>query len=389
MTHKLESIIDSIELSIEELNRNPMCIYIGIGTYAGLIKTDETGQKMLDDENYHQFPPALQKLYVSNPDLHFACIYIDPALEKPVFITQDLNLRQKLFNDHEWNNDDNEFCYNNSRIKVYPFRYSIKIKNTKYNPVNDYIDITTQIERIHKLCIDNDLLYIFHDFSGNNYFKYIEQYFISIQNHLDHIIYGFGNGYISGCYYDLRKPEAQLAFIRNKTNKRYIITTFNISNIINIYNSLDNSEQNRISFSNFLNDTIQQYPIEHIDIIISQIKIYLDEFISDFRNNIFSILRYFYDLSINFHNNITVDFDINSYYFNIFDYETKMKINEIVMDKDVNIFKKIKDIIANKYKIQLEIITSKRNISSIEVLDIITSEPNKYEWSNKFNKMIV
>ena len=163
LIHKLESIIDSIELKIlHELENTPICIYIGIGTLAGLTRMDD-GIKILDDKNYHQFPPALQQLYIKNPDTNFFCIYIDPVLENPVFITQDICLKQKLFEDNNWIETDNEFCYQNNRITIYPFRYSIKVKNTNYENIdNHYLDITECLERLHKLCIEQNILYIYH-----------------------------------------------------------------------------------------------------------------------------------------------------------------------------------------------------------------------------------
>ena len=280
MADNLTSIIDSIELKVQhELSQNvPICIYVGIGTYAGLTK-EVDGVRILEDENYHQFPPVLQKMYSDNKHMHFFCIYIDPALENPVFITQDMILKQKLFDNNQWKKDQDEFSYQNNRINIYPYRKSIKIKNTKYNIDidNDFIDITNHMERLHKICIENNLLFVYHDFSGNENTKYIEEYFMdTISNHLDHIIYGFGNGYISGCYYDFRKPESFFAYLCEKHREREIIKIFSIQHIINMYNMLDNQSKHDMSFMQYMNNIISAFPEDMIEIILSQIKSYTD-----------------------------------------------------------------------------------------------------------------
>jgi hypothetical protein len=271
-------------------------VYVGIGPCAGLTK-EVDGVRIVEDENYHQFPPVLQKLYMDNKNMHFLCIYIDPALENPVYITRDQIIRQKLFDNNQWIRDENEFCYENKRISVYPFRKSIKIKNTKYNIEYDYLDITEHIERLNNLAIAHNLLFVYHDFTGNENIKYIEEYFMdNISSHLDHIIYGFGNGIITGCYYDFRKVESFFAYLYENQNGRDIVKVFSIQQIINKYNSMNNDMQLAIPFIHYMNNIIALFPEEMLDIIMSQIKIYIDKFTEEFKNYIFNLLRFVYDI---------------------------------------------------------------------------------------------
>ena len=391
MTDKLNSIIDSIELKIHNIYAtNPVCIFVGIGTFAGMTKIDRNGIPFLDDENYHQFPPVLQQLYNDNKDMQFCCIYIDPALENPVFITQDFYLRQKLFENKMWKHDDDEFCYDNTRITVYPFRHNIKIKNTLREISYDFIDITNCIDRLHKICIENNLLYIYHDFSGNDYCKHIEKYFMeTIKDHLDHIIYGFGNGYISGCYYDMRKIDAHFAYIREKNPIRDIIRIFNIINIITKYDRLSNKEKNDIPFINFLNNIIDIFPLANIDIITSQIKLYIDNFISEFKNYILSNLRYFYNIQNDIIAGKDIDFNINFYGLNILGIDITTKICDMIEYRDINMFEKIKKIIGYKYKIELELIMHEKNrMNYIDIMNFITQSTDVYQWNNVFNRML-
>ena len=391
MAYNLTTIIDSIELKVQhELPQNiPICIYVGTGTYAGLTK-EVDGVRILEDENYHQFPPVLQKLYSDNKHMHFFCIYIDPALENPVFITQDMILRQKLFDNNQWKKDPDEFSYQNNRINIYPFRHSIKIKNTKYNIDNDYFDITNHMERLHKISIENNMLFVYHDFSGNDNIKYIEEYFMdTISNHLDHIIYGFGNGYISGCYYDFRKPETFFAYLCDKHNMREIIKIFSIQQIINMYNMLDNKTKYEISFMQYMNNIISVFPEDMIDIILSQIKSYTDNFVYTFKNYIFTLLREIYDIQLKINKSIEIDLDENFYVFNVIGIEYKTKMIDMCKLRDNRIFEKTKEIISTKYKIELELICSQKNhLKSNEIINIITNNNNKYTWCDTFNMII-
>ena len=393
MADNLTSIIDSIELKVQhELPENiPICIYVGIGTYAGLTK-EVDGVRILEDENYHQFPPVLQKMYLDNKNMHFFCIYIDPALENPVFITQDMILRQKLFDNNQWKKDPDEFSYQNNRINIYPFRKSIKIKNTKYNfnNDNDYFDITNHMDRLHKICIENNLLYVYHDFSGVENTKYIEEYFMdTISEHLDHIIYGFGNGYISGCYYDLRKSESFFAYIRENHKGREIIKIFNIQQIINMYNILDNRTKDEISFMQYMNNIISIFPEDMFDVILSQIKSYTDNFVYTFKNYIFTLLREIYDIDLKISNSIEIEFDENSHIFNVLGDKYKTKIIDMCKIRDNRIFEKTKEFISTKYKIEFELICSQKNhLKSNEIVDIITDNIDKYKWCDTFNMII-
>jgi hypothetical protein len=299
-------------------------------------------------------------------------------------------MRQKLFDNNPWKKDQDDFCYHNNRIDIYPFRQSIKIKNTKYNSENNYIDITTHIERLNNLAIAQNLLFVYHDFTGNDNIKYIEEYFMdNISMHLDHIIYGFGNGNITGCYYDFRKPESFFAYLCEENNGRNIIKVFSIQQIINIYKSLDNQTKEDISFLQFMNNIISIFPPDMLDIIMSQIKTFIDEFVIKFKNHIFTLFRYIYDIQIHINNNVEIVFDENFHVFNVFGIECKTKIIDLCKSYDINLFEKVKEIIAKKYKIELELMFSHKNqLTSYELINIITENQDKYKWCDTFNILI-
>jgi hypothetical protein len=385
--NNLNSIIDSIELNIKyNLEKVPVLIYVGIGTVAGLIRREDD-ISILDDENYHQFPPALQQIYKDIPNLHIYCIYIDPYLENTPFVTQDLRMKQKM-GWVDWKNN-NDFCYENTRISVYPYRHSIIVNSAqnKYNVSNDYINITKEIDRLHKISIDNNITYLYHDFSGNDNIKYIEKYFNdSIKNNLNHIIYGLGNGSIYGCYYDFRKPEAHLPYIIENTPNRPMISVFNLNSVIDLYNINEYNKEIYGDFISFLNEIIESFGIKNIEIITSIMCNHINEFITKFKDYILYILRYFKDIDEKNMRGEHPPIDFKSYGFgNILDDIMLETIKNAYDRYSNNLLNLVVDMIAIKYKYEFNILGRKLNMNETEFLHHIINDPNKYNWGAKFH----
>jgi hypothetical protein len=386
----LHSIIDSIQCNIMSSD-TPAIIYVGVGTVAGLTKT-ENDITILEDKYYHQFPPTLQTIFNEQQDVEFYCIYIDPILEKPVFITQDIRMKNKLHL-NQWLMSEDEFIYRNTRINVYPLRCSIKVSNISHdNPQysNDYLDITEHLARLNEIAINENILYVYHDFSGINDFKRIAQKFSStIDNHLNHIIYGFGNGDIFDCYHDMSLVESQFAFKRENIGIRPIITVFNMNDIIKKYNT----SRSNMRFCIFLLKQIQdKYDINMRFIIQEQIKLFITRFKTIFTNEILSLLRAVYK---------NEEIYINQYLIDMFGenidkicslYDRKQENNE-------NCFSRIKKIIADNFRIELDLYVSYdeiinyapiNNLQPVDyynLMDIITFETKPteiYNWYSNF-----
>lgn len=381
----LDNIIETIKLKILfELQNKPCLIYIGIGVFAGSKRVDN-GIEILDDENYHQFPPALQNLYIENQDLNIFCIYIDPFLESNPFFTQDERMKQKLSLSN-WRNH-NQFCYENNRINVYPFRNSITVNSTKVEmyPLRDCLNITAQLENLHKFCIDEKILYIYHDFSGHDNMKFIEQYFYpQISNNLDHIIYGLGNGNIFGCYYDFRKPEAMFAYNLKRFPNRVCLKVFNLNQIISDYKSLDNSMREVYpNFITFLSNHIECYREEHIEIITSIMNIFIAEFIQKFKDYILYMFRIIKNDVQKIIQNEEINFT-NYNFENVIGIETAKKIQKIYTEKH-DIFNRVIVEISEKFNIEFQLIGSKNNLQPFDILYQILSNPDMYKWGSDFN----
>ncbi len=152
---------------------------------------------------------------------------------------------------------------------------------------------------------------------------------------------------------------------------------------------LDNKTKYEMSFMQYMNMIISVFPEDMIDIIISQIKSYTDNFVCTFKNYIFTLLREIYDIQLKINNSIEIDLDENFYVFNVIGIEYKMKIIDMCKLRDNRIFEKTKEIISTKYKIELELICSQKNhLKSNEIVDIITDNNDKYKWCDTFNMII-
>ena len=389
----LHSIIDSIQGNIMSSDK-PAIIYVGIGTFAGLTK-EENGVKILEDNYYHQFPPTFQTIFCEQRDVEFYCIYIDPFLENPVFITQDNRMKNKLHL-NQWIKSEDEFMYRTSRINVYPLRCSVKVTGISHdNPPysNDNIDITEHLVRLNEIAINENILYVYHDFSGINDFKRIATKFsTTIDNHLNHIIYGFGNGDIFDCYHDMSLVESQFAFKRENIDVRPIITVFNMNDIIKKYNT----SQTNIRFCIFLLQQIQdRYDINMRFIIQEQIKLFITRFKTGFTNDILSLLRCVYR---------NEEIYINQYLIDMFgeNIDKICSLYDRKYENHENCFSSIKKIIADKFIIELDLyasydeIINETPINKLQpvdyniLMDIITFEtkPSEiYNWYTNFNNI--
>lgn len=381
----MDRIIDSITDTLNGLDNTPCIIYMGIGTYGGML-TNNNGHYILEDKNYHQFPPTLQKIYRDNKDVHIFIILVDPLQEKPVFMSKDDNLKEKLFNNLDWITlEDNLEIYINNRITVYPFRHMVKTHAYDMHDIDDIVDITCHLDRINKISIDKDLTFIYHDFSGRDTSFHIEKYFYnSIKNNLDHIIYGLGNGLINECYFDFTTPASFLA-TKIDYRSRKLITSFNLRYIIEKYKD----KPNNISFEEYIYDIIDSYGLENYENIQGQIQITIDNFKYKFKNYIiyiFRIIKDFNDKLIN--GGVCERINEIMYYISTFSKDISDYINNLVRHKDINIFEKTLEMFGKLYKNEIKIAlmnSQYSNYSYIDILKIVTENQDKYKWFESFN----
>ena len=373
----LTHIIDDIK-NIASTHNNPCIVYVGIGTQAGRIEIDGNGIKSLSEEHYHQFPLTLKELYMKYKNLQIFIILIDPHLEKDIYMVNDMNLINMLFNGMNWIKNDLDTGilerYTNDRINLYAVRESVVIER---NPINEYnyTNITDNIRSLHTLCIDMNILYLYHNFTGANIRSIYSIFGDEIKDHLNTIIYGLGNGYNEGCYVDLRQNDAKLPHaMLNDKNRPYLY----VYNIDCMYKYYDNYMQ-------FIEDTYEMFGDSMIETIEAINKKMIDKFKYDFNNYIFSYLRHAYNFMKEPHSDYNDDYILQP-----FNRDESNYIHNLYKMKDVDIFKKIKDFIATYYIVNIKFIlahTKYDMYSSHHIIDMITMKDNVYSWGEEFKKI--
>ena len=387
----MNHIVTSIKSTIIGVD-GPCIIYVGVGTFAGLITNTNNG-RILEDENYHQFPPTLQNLYKKHTDLHLIIILIDPIQENPIYMATDQKLIKNLFNNNPWHciEHENMELYINERISVYTFRKNIMTQASNYHHAEELIDITEDLRELNKLCIQNDITFIYHDFTGRDTYKDLDVFFNDLNsNYSDQIIYGIGNGFFTGCYFDMSNKKSHLATLV-EYKKRKVIKVFNIKHIIKQY-YIKYQNTNNYPIDVYFGSILERYGFDQSEQVYGQIEKMLEDFKYNFKNYSIYLLRKVKEFNERLSEGIPEKEDDNFcgsyYYFNNMPKHVKKLIEEMYHSRDMNIFAKCIDMVAAVYEKELKFIVLNSDIkyyTPVEILSYITSNPDKYKWFDAFN----
>jgi hypothetical protein len=355
-----KDIIENIKQDILNIS-SPVCIYIGVGSAGHMVIQNNT----VDDLYYHQYPKFLEEMHKSIENLTSIHILIDPMLENPPFMTIDTS-KGLQFNSNS-NSNSNSYYSIDSRHIVYCLRESVTMNAYPNNTHKSYIDITNELYQLNLLCIENNLLLIYNDFSGRPIKPLADHMDMTIALHLDHIIYGIGSRRNHGCYIDLLNSSCKFAFYLVQHPKRSFIKTFNINYLIN--NNLN------------IQHEIQKYPIEQIEYISVSINESLLETFEEFNTNIFNILRPLYQLMMN---------KIRLEEFNIYLIENIKSINSIELYFNEKKYSECFDMLLQSYSSELKKLIYLKNIdmNQYELMKIITSDENCYKWTNTLKSIL-
>jgi hypothetical protein len=217
----LSTIIKHIQLEKKRV------IYLGIGTAAGLRTADGS----LLPQNYHQYPPFLQDLKNSGPDMSLSLLLIDPNQENPPYMVKDKGLIPKVAlannnnniiiniidnNNNNNNNPTDIYTSPDQTLTLYTLRANVYMEPfQRYN--DTYINITDHLRELNTYAIAHNVLFIFHDFTGRKNQLLAEYFDGDLREHLDHIVYGLGLREDFGCYFDLTDPCSYHPFYRTAT----------------------------------------------------------------------------------------------------------------------------------------------------------------------------
>lgn len=372
MFQSLKSIITNISSEIEMIPEVvPVLIYVGVGTFAGLMENTNNG-RILAESNYHQYPPFIKSLKRDIPDLHLYIILIDPLQENPPYMVTDPNLNENFSEVEEF-----KFKSGDKRITTYVLKKNVTF-DTYINPRekpsgNDDMykvyNISKDMEFLNRMCIENTYSLLYHDYSGRQVKYVAQQYDSSLQMYMDRIIYGFNSREDTGCYFDMCKPSAYLPY-RIKFNRHRKSLKF-----FNIYKYITCKKYEKIDLA------IDTYDERFIETILNQRHKILDCILFDFTNYHLATLRSLYkkmkgeDITIHEGNFYNLPKDI------------KIQIIEMLSTEQ---YRKMFQLLLEHYGKEMETVARLKQlgISGQELLESIISNPNPYLWINDMKLMI-
>jgi hypothetical protein len=376
---------------------NPCIIYMGVGTH---FYSNENKNSWKHHEN-QQFPPFIHDFKINNIHIPIKIILIDSAFNDtiPYIVADNTNfLSDTWINDKHFSN----VYHSEYNLSVYVFSTNIYWGNT-YSSKSDELDIINLLVDICLNTISSNILFFYHEFTGNNPELLEFEIKKKIQINSNKICIDISRGTDHGCYINLCDPinYPLIIYLDNKLSylnpslidyddKISIIN--NIANITNIEN-IENIE--------IVSNNKEQYDYILYKQIINQDNLYLKKcknlFIPLFRQFYYfktinyeyvnSYIKYLHLLIIDIPNTITYYIKLQEYYnqlTNILSIKTEyFEPNDLIDYLIKNIFINIKEL----FKLCLLSINSKfyKEEQLILLLNEFDKIHDKYKLQNIFN----
>jgi hypothetical protein len=365
MSHTFTSITHSIMDDISALGtHDPVLIYIGVGTFAGLmshrINDNDKQERFLEPQNYHQYPPFIRHLKKTIPNLNLYTILIDPMQENPPHMIRD----GKYTGEEFYQEKQDTYVTYDDKFRVYVLRKNVTIREAhqRWHANEGVIDITSDLIELNKFCMKNHVSMFYHDFSGRDVKSVAEYFDPQLGKHVDTIVYGFGARADFGCYFDLTAGHSSYPYIIKQKPKRHSLSFFNMYKYINTgeYYKLE-MDKEKYGNQNLINAQLDEY------------KKALAE---EFRSYSLSVLRMFHRLI----NGLSTD--INEYFLNRiksshrgeFEYLYRLQNYHVLFEK-----------LIDYYSIEMDIYSKIKNfdVSGKEIIQILISGENPYNWASE------
>jgi len=411
----LSTIFTDIKERISAIPLNePVFIYIGVGTCAGLKNKDG----VLEPQNYHQYPPFLQDLKNKIVDLNLFIVLIDPFQEQPPYMMGDNGLNN--------NNHNNIYhidvsasgiaptasaCVTNkfanaapaptasgiaapaptaSGIAVYSLLQSVY--TDPYDCYGDSINITTDLRYMNKYAMEENITLLYHDFTGRRNSLLAEYFDPELKNHLNHIVYGMSARQDHGCYFDLSEASSYFPWGRcpltpvgqsgGQTNQPILPTGVRgqrpqrncLIQLFNIFHYIVNDSLNLIARdAHFYSSPVA---VDVNTLINTQIEQVISTIKSDLINHMLSLLRVIFRLIVGDEqrDQINIDYCFNfiakpyrEEFFKLYNENKYLELYNKLIDyfsRDVGIAGKLKN----------------HDLSGKEILQFIVYGDKPYEW---------
>lgn len=349
------------------LPTEPIFIYIGVGTFAGLLNEDGT----LAPENYHQFPPFVQDLYNRITKLNLFLVLIDPLQENPPYLTRDFPVVEV---------QPNHYMSNDSHLHVLVYRNSVYTEPDDKQRYNEQdVNITSALQELNRFAIDNRASLLYHDFTGRRTADLAEYFDYDYEPVMDQIVYAMSAREYHGCYFDLTKPDAYFAtkvvnddLSPHNERHRPIIKMFNYFKYILKERYYQAEEEKKT------------YPVATHSLIEEQKQHIINNIKTEFKNNFIAALRQVKKILLNPND----DIDPNTYLYNsAFNKAHRNILVELLKNKGYEL---MNEILFNICATKLDIISRLKqlDVSGEEMLRCITADPDPYQWYKIINQFI-
>ena len=366
MSQTFETIIQNIKDDISDIpERDPVLIYIGVGTYAGLMTIGEDETRFLEPKNYHQYPPFIKELKKMIPNLRVSIVLIDPMQENPPYMVND----RKYTEDEFYEESIDKYVSYDEKIHLYVLRQSVTIGEIYPSHLDSCVNITDALHDLNQFCIQNDISLLYHDFTGRNMKMFAEYFDSSLDENIDRIVYGFGGRADFGCYFDLTSPVARYPVFLERGVKRYFLRFLNLQKFIKSREFYKIDE-----YLHFENLTLFEK---------ESIREQLNEFIRQIKSNVLNVM--IYSLRMIYRLEKGVDTDFNEEFFMRFDERTCHEFIELYRTRQ---FSRLFRALLEFYSEELDIYARLKNfdVNGYEMLQIITTNPDPYKWCDELKQ---
>jgi hypothetical protein len=354
----LSAIVEAIKSERKNI------IYLGVGTYAGLKEADGS----LLPKNYHQYPPFLQSLKNSHADASLSILLIDPCQENPPYMVEDKGLVPKykglvpqdkgLVPQDKGLVPDDIYTSPDQSLTLYTLRQTVYTDPYEKNN-DDYLNITAHLRDLNNYAIANNVLFIYHDFTGRNNRLLAEYFDAEIKTHLDHIIYGLSLREEVGCYFDLTRLSSYHPVYR---------TAQGALKVFNVYDYIVNDKLNVMCSTPMLetNTAMVNAHMQRLLLIVKQ----------DLHNIVLQALRVVFRL-------ITGEevkaFDKDATEYTYFSPEKRDRCLNFCREKN---YGDLYDFLLTEFGKKLDVVAyiQKLDMTGREILEFITLGDDPYKW---------
>ena len=379
-------IFEKLKREIVNINDNdPVFIYIGIGTAIGQL----TAENVLENCNYHQFPPFLQHIKNVLPNVRLFVMLIDPRQEDPPYMVNDYHLLNEK-------DDKDHYISQDTRLQVFVLRENVYTDTDIHINNDKHINITNHLRDLNNFSIEHNASLLYHDFTGRRLAEIAEYFDDEYKERLDQIVYGLSAREDHGCYFDLTICTSYFPIRLDYNDKgRPIIKMFNYFYYM-LNNKINKIQEDIHKYDN--NMSIMDMNIK--DVCELQKKQILTDNIYRFKNNNMSMLRQIgkfiqedaekEGICIANNANNANNERCKDYYF-IFNCISNSEQRKLYLELfEKNEYKLLYQLIFEYCANQLKPIVQLKelDITCEELLTFITLDKDPYKWNNTISQFI-